>query len=269
MNLSVLDDTLLHLLARTRGHSVKEKIDNFFKIPFSLGNFIVLFGVVFLLIGFLPLPFTRLFESEQLDTKFKLCCFFLVILVGGCLSGFSIWLKEYSRKLVYKNATIEINKMKEKEIYNADSDIDLAIYIHNMVFDDAGIFTKESFPHIKLLFFKNERITIKVRKGEQERTVGGGLVEFIVKNEEEIKNEIATWNVSEEVLVYKIEKVIIFPEFIEKHYSPLPILEIEEKGQTKIFLTASIDEELVKQFYDKKALDELLAFIPYPFSPYP
>ena len=61
MNLSVLDDTLLHLLARTRGHSVKEKIDNFFKIPFSLGNFIVLFGVVFLLIGFLPRPFTRLF----------------------------------------------------------------------------------------------------------------------------------------------------------------------------------------------------------------
>lgn len=47
MALSTLDDTLLHLLARTRGHSVKEKIDNFFKIPFSLGNFITLFGAVF------------------------------------------------------------------------------------------------------------------------------------------------------------------------------------------------------------------------------
>ena len=262
MTLPILDNILLHLLAKTRGETVEEKIDNFFKISFSLGNFTTLFGAVFALIGILPLPFTHLSESEQLDTELKLRCFVLAIFVGLCISGFSIWLKEYLRKLVYNNATIENNKMKEKEIYNADSNIDLSIYTHDMVFDDAGIFTKEPFPHIKLLFFKNEKITIEVRKGEQERTIGGGVVKFTVKNEEEIKNEIATWNVSEEVLVYKIEEVIIFPEFIEKHYSPLPILEIEEKVQTKIFLTASIDEELVKQFYDKKALDGLLTFSP-------
>ena len=56
----------------------------------------------------------------------------------------------------------------------------------------------------------------------------------------------------------------IIPEFIEKHYSPLPILEIEEKVKTKIVLTASIDEELVKQFYDKRELEELLTFSPCP-----
>lgn len=220
------------------------------------------------MIGILPLPFTRLFESEQLDTEFKLRCFFVAIVVGVCLSGFSIWLKEYSRKLVYKNATIEINKMKEKEIYNADSDIDLAIYIHNMVFDDAGIFTKESFPHVKLEYFKiksehfNEKIIIKVRKGEQERTIDGGIAKFLVRNEEEIKNEIATWNVSEEVLIYKIEEVNIISELIEKDYKPLPICELEENVQTKIVLTASIDKERVKQIYDKRELDELLTFSP-------
>lgn len=262
MTLPILDNILLHLLAKTRGKTVKEKLDNFFKISFSLGNFTTLFGAVFALIGILPLPFTRLSESEQLDIELKLRCFVLAIFVGLCISGFSIWLKKYSKKLVYNNATIEINKMKEKEIYNSDSNIDLSIYTHNMVFDDAGIFTKELFPHIKLLFFKNEKITIEVRKGEQERTIGGGVVEFIVKNEEEIKNEIATWNVSEEVLVYKIEEVTVIPEFIEKHYSPLPVLEIEEKVRTKIVLTASIDEELVKQFYDKRELDELLTFSP-------
>lgn len=262
MTLPILDNILLHLLAKTRGKTIEEKIDNFFKISFSLGNFTTLFGAVFALITVLPLPFTRLSESEQLDAEIKLRCFVLAIFVGLCISGFSIWLKEYLRKLVYNNATIKNNKMKEKEIYNADSDIDLSIYIHDMVFDDAGIFAKEPFPHIKLEHFKNEKIIIKVKKGEQEKAIDGGVVRFSVRNEAEIKNEIATWNVSEKVLVYKIEGVIMIPELIEKDYNPLPILEIEEKVRTKIILTASIDEELVKQFYDKRELEELLTFSP-------
>lgn len=263
MALSFFDNILLHLLAKTRGKTVKEKIDNFFKMSFSLGNFTTLFGAVFALIGILPLPFTHLSESEQLDTELKLRCFVLAIFVGLCISGFSIWVEKHLKKLVYNHATIKINKIKEKEIYNTNSSIDLSIYTHDMVFDDEGIFTKEPFPHIKLEHFKNEKIIIKVRKGKQEKTIDGGVVKFLVENENEIKNEIATWNVSEEVLVYKIEEVIIIPEFIEKDYNPLPICELEENIQTKIVLTANIDKELVKQLYDKRELEELLTFSPY------
>ena len=64
--------------------------------------------------------------------------------------------------------------------------------------------------------------------------------------------------------MYKIEEVNIIPEFVEKDYKPLPICELEENIQTKIVLTASIDEELVKQFYDKRELEELLTFSPCP-----
>lgn len=114
MTLPILDNILLHLLAKTRGETVEEKIDNFFKISFSLGNFTTLFGAVFALIGILPLPFTHLSESEQLDTELKLRCFVLAIFVGLCISGFSIWLKEYLRKLVYNNATIEKQQNERK-----------------------------------------------------------------------------------------------------------------------------------------------------------
>ena len=61
-------------------------------------------------------------------------------------------------------------------------------------------------------------------------------------------------------MVYKIEEVNIIPEFIEKDYKPLPICVLEENIQTKIVLTASIDEERVKQLYDKRELEELLTF---------
>lgn len=264
MTLPILDNILLHLLAKTRGKTIEEKLDNFFKTSFSLGNFTTLFGAVFALITVLPLPFTRLSESEQLDTELKLRCFVLAIFVGLCISGFSIWVEKHLKKLVYNHATIKINKAKGKEIYSANSNIDLSIYTHDRKIDDEGIFAKEPFPHIKLEHFKNEKIIIKVEKGEQEKAIDGGLVRFLVRNEAEIKNEIATWNVSEEVLVYKIEEVNIIPEFVEKDYKPLPICELEENIQTKIVLTASIDEELVKQFYDKRELEELLTFSPCP-----
>ena len=246
------------------GKLLKRSLIIFFKTSFSLGNFTTLFGAVFALITVLPLPFTRLSESEQLDTELKLRCFVLAIFVGLCISGFSIWLEKHLKKLVYNHATIKINKAKGKEIYSANSNIDLSIYTHDRKIDDEGIFAKEPFPHIKLEHFKNEKIIIKVKKGEQEKAIDGGVVRFLVRNEAEIKNEIATWNVSEEVLVYKIEEVNIIPEFVEKDYKPLPICELEENIQTKIVLTASIDEELVKQFYDKRELEELLTFSPCP-----
>ena len=42
------------------------------------------------------------------------------------------------------------------------------------------------------------------------------------------------------------------------------IEDILNEFRTKIILTASIDEELVKQFYDKRELEELLTFSPCP-----
>lgn len=240
---SLFDNILLHLLAKTLGETVKEKIENFSNIFFIVGSFLTFFG------GFLALTTTLL-------------CFFIAFVVGLCLVGFSYWSEGYLKKIAEKYVTIKINKMKEKEIYSANSDIDLSIYTHDRLFDDAGIFTKKPFPHIKLEHFENEKIIIKIRKGKQERTIDGGVAKFLVRNEEEIKNEIATWNVSEEVLVYKIEEVTIIPEFIEKDYKPLPICELEENVQTKIVLTASIDKERVKQIYDKRELDELLTFSP-------
>lgn len=261
---SLFDNFLLHLLAKIRGKTIENKIDIFWRIFFSLGCFLALFGVFSIIFIAFSLPLRLLSYSEYIDTKFKLHCFLLAVFLGICLIIFSFWIESYLEKIVEKNATIKINKKKEKEIYNADSDIDLSIYTHDRKIDDEGIFVKEPIPHIKLEHFKNEKIIIKVKKGEQEKAIDGGVVKFIVKNEEDIKNEIATWNVSEEVLVYKIEEVTIIPEFIEKHYSPLPILEIEEKVKTKIVLTASIDEELVKQFYDKRELEELLTFSPCP-----
>lgn len=260
MTLPILDNILLHLLAKTRGKTIEEKIDNFGSIFFFLGSFLILSGVLTAVFMILSLAAAPLSDSEYLDKGFKISCFFLAIFVGMGLFVFSFWIESYLKNIVEKNATIKINKMKEKEIYSANSDIDLSIYTHDRKIDDEGIFAKEPFPHIKLEHFKNEKIIIKVKKGEQEKAIDGGVVRFLVRNETEIKNEIATWNVSEEVLVYKIEEVIIIPEFVEKDYKPLPICELEENIQTTIVLTASIDEERVKQFYDKRELEELLTF---------
>lgn len=78
MILPILDNILLHLLAKTRGETVEEKIDNFDSIFFFLGSFLTLFG------GFLALFTASL-------------CFFIALIVGLCLVGFSYWLEGYLR----------------------------------------------------------------------------------------------------------------------------------------------------------------------------
>lgn len=71
------------------------------------------------------------------------------------------------------------------------------------------------------------------------------------------KDETSALNVPEEALVYQIEKVDLIKETAQKVCGL-----IKEKEttifRTKIFLSASVDEELLEKIKEQKELDDLL-----------
>ena len=72
------------------------------------------------------------------------------------------------------------------------------------------------------------------------------------------KDDTAALNVPEEALVYQIEKVDLIKETAQKVCGL-----IKEKEatilRTKIFLSASVDEERLEEVKNKQELDNLLA----------
>ena len=79
MGISKFDNFLLHLLAKARGKTIENKIDIFWRIFFSLGCFLALFGVFSIIFIAFSLPLRLLSYSEYIDTRFKVHCFLLAV----------------------------------------------------------------------------------------------------------------------------------------------------------------------------------------------
>ena len=249
MGISKFDNFLLHLLAKARGKTIENKIDIFWRIFFSLGCFLALFGVFSIIFIAFSLPLRLLSYSEYIDTRFKVHCFLLAVFLGICLIIFSFWIESYLEKIVEKNATIEINKMKEKEIYKPASEVELSI---RALGTEKPISTKETFSNEELNNIKDGCVIIKASKKGEEKTIYAEEVEILLTN----KDDTASLNVPEEALVYQIEKVDLIKETAQKVCGL--IKEDIETIHTKISLSACVDEGRLEKVKNQKELDDLL-----------
>lgn len=239
--MKTLDKTLLYLLSKAYGETPEEKASNFIFIIFLL-------GVILLLSGLFSLMGAAMFYGTILQERL-FHCFVTLAILGVIVSILNFLLGDYLIKLVKKHTTIENSKTKEKEIYNSTSDIELSI---RGIGTNTSILTKGTFSNEKLNSMKEKRVIIKVFKGKEEKSISGGEVEFILTNED----EIAKLNISEEALVYQIEKVSFIKETAQRVCGF--IKEDIENLQTKIFLSASVDEKRLEEVKNKQELDDLL-----------
>lgn len=239
--MSILDKTLLYLLSKADGETPEEKVNGFSFIIFLLGIILLFGSLVFLLYGAM---FYRPFLQDR-----WLPFFVSLVVFGGFVLYFNALLEAYFKKLIKKHTTIENSKMKEKEIYNSASDIELSI---RAIGNENPIIVKKPFSNEELNSMKEKIVIIEAFKGKEEKTISGGEVEFILTN----KDELAKLNVPEEALVYQIEKVDLIKETAQRVCGS--IKEDVKTLQTKIFLSASVDEERLEEAKNKQELDDLL-----------
>ena len=241
--MTILDNTLLYLLAKSDGETSEEKIANFTFLSSLLGTYSLFFSFL----TFLYVVITNDFLNQGRVFQF----FIIVFALGISLTILKIFLDKYLKKLIEKHTVIERSKAKSKEIYKPTSEVELSI---RGIGTDTSILTKETFSNEELSDIKDRRVIIKASNKGEDKEISGGEVEFILTN----KDEIAKLNVPEEALVYQIEKVDLIKETEQKVCGF-----IKEKEatilRTKIFLSASVDEELLEKVKNKQELDDLLA----------
>lgn len=240
--MTILDKILLNLLSKSDGETLEERTNNLTFISFLLGVTLLFASLLSLLYGVI----TNDFFSQGHVFHFFLSC-----LVSGVFVTFlNSFLEKYLKKLIKRHTVIEHSKVRSKEIYKPATEVELSI---RGLGTDTPISTKETFSNEKLNKLKGRRVIIEASKKGEVKTISGGEVEVSLIN----KDEIASLNVPEEVLVYKIEEVSITKE-IEQRVCEF----IKEKEttifRTKIFLSASVDEELLEKIKSQKELDDLL-----------
>ena len=117
---------------------------------------------------------------------------------------------------------------------------------------EKSISTKETFSNEELNNIKDGCVIIKASKKGEEKTIYADEVEILLTN----KDDTTTLNVPEEALVYQIEKVDLIKETAQKICGF--ITQDIETIWTKIFLSASVDEERLEEAKNKQELDDLL-----------
>lgn len=216
--MAILDNILLYLLSKIDRETLEERIDELTFITFLLGVILLLASLFSLLYG----AVTNSFFSQ--GRSFYFCVSLLVS--GVSVTFLNAFLEKYLKKLIKRHTVTERSKAKSKEIYKPTSEVELSI---RALGTDTPISTKET------------------------KTIYAEEVEISLTN----KDETATLNVPEEALVYKIEGVSLTKETEQKICGF-----IKEKEttifRTKIFLSASVDEELLEKIKDQKELDDLL-----------
>ena len=239
----ILDNTLLYLLAISDGETSEEKIANFTFISFLSGMFSLLFAFFSFLYGAVTNDFFKQGRVFQFFIIFFALGIFLTIL--------NSFLDKYLKKLIEKHTVIERSKAKSKEIYKPASEVELSI---RALGKEKSISTKETFSNEELNNIKDGCVIIKASKKGEDKTIYVEEVEISLTN----KDETAALNVPEEALVYKIEGVSLTKETEQKICGF-----IKEKEttifRTKLFLSASVDEELLEKLKNKQELDDLLA----------
>ena len=240
--MTILDNILLHLLSKSDGETLEEKTNNLTFISFISGMILLLASLLSLLYG----AITNSFFSQGCVLHFFVSCLGL----GVFVTFLNSFLEKYLKKLIKRHTVIEHSKVRSKEIYKPSTEVELSI---RGLGTDTPISTKETFSNEKLNKLKGRRVIIEAFKKGEVKSISGGEVEISLTN----KDEIASLNVPEEVLVYKIEGVSITKE-IEQRVCGF----IKEKEttvfRTKIFLSASVDEELLEKIKSQKELDDLL-----------
>ena len=260
MVLSILDNILLGSLKRFRGDTFEERIENFGFLFFYSGVALAFFGTVLMLAPMFIGTILVLLGATNIDLSWvdsfvrnKLVqgiVNFVIAGVGLIILGFL--LKKYLQGIIKKHAYIESTKVEEKEIYNLGSEVELSIYAESLSIDKKPISTNKSFSHNELNTVKDRRVIIEAFKGESTNHTLGGKAEILLIN----KDEITSLNVPEEALVYNIEKVLLTKEITQRVCDF--IKEETAVCRTKIFLSASVDEDMMRKIKNQQELDALL-----------
>ena len=239
--MTILDNILLYLLSKHNGETLEERSNNLTFITFLLGTALLFASLVSLMFGVI----TNSFFSQGGVFQFFISFFVL----GIFFTFLNAFLEKYLKNLIKRHTIIEHSK--SKEIYKPASEVELSI---RALGTEKPISTKETFSNEELNNIKDGRVIIKASKKGEEKTIYAKEVEISLIN----KDETATLNVPEETLVYKIEGVSLTKETEQKVCGF-----IKEKEatilRTKIFLSASVDEELLEKLKNKQELDDLLA----------
>lgn len=253
MGVSKFDNILLYLLEKARKNpfeneiqSFEDGIDSLYFILFFPTIPLFIFCLV-LLLGFTP-NLDNILNVEKTMGRF----FIGAILLAGFLILLNFLIKSRLRSIIKKHAYIESTKVEEKEVYNLDSEVELSIYTKTLREEKTIASAKELLSNEKLNSFKNGKVFIEASKEGETKTVYGGKAEIILTNED----EITSLNVPKGALAYKIEKVLLTKEITQRVCGF--IKEETEILKTKIFLSASPDEDMLKKIKNQKELDALL-----------
>ena len=259
MGLSLLDNISLSVLSKTQGINFDEKIDNV-KFVFFYSGMTLFFSGVVLILGpsFIDTAFLYFGAKVNLSATYEavnngwIQFFMNFVILGVILFILGFLLGKHLQGIIKRYAHIESTKVEEKEVYNLDSEVELSIYTKTLREEKTIASAKELLSNEKLNSFKNGKVFIEASKEGETKTVYGGKAEIILTNED----EITSLNVPKGALAYKIEKVLLTKEITQRVCGF--IKEETETLKTKIFLSASIDEDMLKKIKNQKELDALL-----------
>jgi hypothetical protein len=250
--MTILDKTLLYLLEKARKiskdeiKSFEDGIDSLYFILFLPTIPLFIFCLV-LLLGFTP-NLDNVFNVEKTMGKF----FIGAIFFAGFLILLDFLVKSRLRSIIKKHAYITSTKVEEKEIYSSDSEIALSIYAKPLWDYMPVMSVKDFFSNKELDTIKNKKIVIEAHKGSAAKYLSGVKAEISLINEDEFIN----LDVPEKALVYQIEKVELIKKTVQRVCGG--IKDETETLKAKIFLSASIDEDMLKEIKNQKELDDLL-----------
>lgn len=251
--MTILDNILLHLLEKVRKISFKDEIQSFEDGIDSL-YFILFFPTIplfifclVLLLGFTP-NLDNILNVEKTMGRF----FIGAILLAGFLILLNFLIKSRLRSIIKKHAYVTSTKVEEKEIYSLDSDIALSVYAKSLWDYMPVMSAKDFFSNKELNTIKDKKIVIEAHKGSAAKYLIGVKAEISLINEDEIIN----LDVPEKALVYQIEKVELIKETVQRVCGG--IKDETETLKAKIFLSTSVDEELLEEVKNKQELDDLL-----------
>lgn len=260
MVLSILDNILLSLLKKFHGETFEEKIESVGFCFFYSGVTLAFFGSVLMLAPMFIATTLVLFGTTNVDLSWinsfvrsglvKGIANFAI--AGACLLVLGFLLKKHLQRIIKKHAYIESTKVEEKEIYPLDSEVEVSFYAETLRGSKTIVSAKEPFSVNVLDSFKDRKIFIEASKEGETKVVYSGKAEVVLTN----KDEITSLNVPKKALAYKIEKILLTKEITQRVCGF--IKEETETLRTKIFLSASVDEDMLKKIKNKRELDALL-----------
>lgn len=258
MALSLLDNILLGSLKRFRGDTFEERIRNFGFLFFYSGFSLFFSGMVLTLapsfIGTVLLFLGGKVDLSAIDKAVKSGWIFFMnfLILGVILFLVGFLLKMHLQRIIKRYAYIESTKVEEKEVYNLDSEVNLKIRAETLGGKKTIISAKEPFSNEKLNNFGDKYIFIEASKEGETNIAYGGKAEILLVNED----EIAKLNIPKEALNYKVEKILLTKKVTQRVCDFLK--EETTTLHTKVFLSASPDEDMLKKLKNQKELDALL-----------